>query len=68
MDNDTAPLDRIRSYRVEMDRRKTGEMVYRTGLFLLEVSAITSIVGRGMKYVARELGHQEPRRLRFPMD
>ena len=66
--DETIPLDRIRSYRVQMDRQKTAGSIYKVSVFLIEVSTIAAIVGRGLKYISRELGYDEPRRIRFPMD
>lgn len=68
MADETLPLDRIRSYRVQMDRQRTASSIYKTSVFLIEVSSIAAILGRGLKYIARELGYDEPRRIRFPMD
>lgn len=62
------PLDRIRRYRVEVSRREIAHTVYKTATFLLEVSTITAVLGRGLKYISRELGYDSGRRIRFPVD
>ncbi len=62
------PLDNIRRYRVEIGRREIGHSVYKTAVFLLEVSTITAVLGRGLKYISRELGYDTGRKIRFPID
>lgn len=62
------PLERIQRYRVEVNRRKVARQMYRVSKVLLEASTICAIVGRGLKFMSRELGYDEPRRIRFPLD
>ena len=62
------PLDRIRRYRVEVSRRDIGHTLYKTSTFLLEVSTIAAVLGRGLKYISRELGYDTGRKIRFPID
>lgn len=61
-------MSNIEFYRRKVTREQTSETLYKTAMVVLEVSAITAIIGRGLKYVAREMGYNEPRRIRFPMD
>lgn len=67
-DENVIPLDRIRRYRVEINRRKVAGHLYKVSKVLLEVSTISAILGRGLKFMSRELGYDEPRRIRFPLD
>lgn len=62
------PLDRIRRYRVAMNRRKVAGQMYRFSKILLEASTICAIAGRGIQFMSRELGYEPPRKIRFPMD
>lgn len=67
-DDNVLPLDRIRRYRTEVSRREVAAHIYRFSIFLLEVSTVTAVLGRGLKFMSRELGYDPPRRIRFPMD
>lgn len=60
------PLDQIRRYRVEVNRREVAYHVHKVAIVLIEVSSIAAVLGRGLKFVSRELGYDEPRRIRFP--
>lgn len=60
------PLDRIRRYRVAMNRRRVASQMYAVGKFAVEASTVLAVVGRGLRLMARELGHEEPRRIRWP--
>jgi len=60
------PLERIRRYRVEVSRRRIAGHMYKTAKVLLEVSTICAVLGRGIQFMSRELGHEPPRRIRFP--
>lgn len=62
------PLDRIRRYRVEVNRRRVAAQMYRVSKFLLEASTICAIAGRGIQFMSRELGYEPPRRIRYPLD
>ena len=63
------PLDRIRRYRVQVNRRKVAEKLYTTSKVLLEVSTIAAVLGRGIQFMSRELGgYEPPRRIKFPLD
>lgn len=62
------PLDNIRRYRVEVSRREVASHVYKTAQLLLEISTITAVLGRGLKYISRELGYDSGRKIRFPID
>jgi hypothetical protein len=67
-DQNVYPLDRIRRYRVEVNRREVAGQLYRLSVILIEVSTVTAILGRGLKFMSRELGYDPPRRIRFPLD
>jgi hypothetical protein len=68
--DNVTPLDTIRRYRVEMNRQKIANQIYRTSRFLLELSTVCTIAGRGLQFMARELGYEPERRrrVRFPID
>lgn len=66
--DDVVPLERIRRYRTEVNRREIASHLYNVSKFLIEVSTIAAVLGRGLKYISRELGYDEPRRIRFPID
>lgn len=69
-DDNVFPLDRIKRYRVAMNRRKVAEHMWKTSKILLEASTICAIAGRGIQFMSRELGYEPPRRIRyrFPLD
>jgi hypothetical protein len=62
------PLDRIRGYRVEVSKREVASHLYRVAKFCLEASTVLAIAGRGLQFMSRELGYDNPRRIRFPAD
>jgi hypothetical protein len=62
------PLERIRRYRVEVNRRKVATQMYRVSKFLLEASTVCAVLGRGIQFMSRELGYDHPRRIRIPFD
>jgi hypothetical protein len=70
MDPDNVvPLERIRRYRVEVNRRKVASQMYRVSKFLLEASTVCAVLGRGIQFMSRELGYDHnPRRIRIPFD
>jgi len=51
---------------VEVNRREVARHVYKVSIFLIEVSSMAAVLGRGLKFISRELGYDEPRRIRFP--
>lgn len=67
-DDNVLPLDRIRRYRVEVNRRDVARRLHRLSRFLLEAATVCTIAGRAIQFMARELGYEEPRRIRFPQD
>lgn len=62
------PLDRIRRYRVEMNRRHIAQKMHTVAKFTIEASTVLAVLGRGLKLMSRELGYDEPRRIRWPND
>lgn len=58
------PLDRIRRYRQEINRRKVGQHMHQTARFLLELSTVAAVLGRGLQFMSRELGYEPHRRRR----
>ena len=67
-DENVIPLERIRRYRVAVDREEVATHIHRVSRFLLEVSTICAIAGRGLQFMARELGYEPRRRIRVPFD
>lgn len=67
-DDNVLPLDRIKRYRVEVNRREVAERLYKFSQFLLEAATVLTISGRAIQFMSRELGYEESRRIRFPRD
>lgn len=62
------PLDNIRRYRVQVNRRQVASHLHKVSRVLLEVSTVAAVLGRGIQFMSRELGYEPPRKIRFPMD
>lgn len=62
-------IEYIRAYRSQLSKRDIADRTYKVAMFLLEVSTVTAVLGRGLKYVAREIDDgPQGRRIRFPVD
>lgn len=64
-DDNVLPLERIRRYRIQMSRQRIARRLYTIGQFSVEASTVLAILGRGLRLMARELGYEEPRRIRL---
>jgi hypothetical protein len=68
VDDNVIPLERIRRYRVEVNRRQVASHMHKVAKWCLEASTVLAIAGRGIQFMSRELGYEPSRRIRFPMD
>ncbi len=66
LDDNVIPLERIRRYRVAMNRRRFASQMNSVAKFTIEASTVLAVLGRGLRLMARELGHEEPRKIRWP--
>jgi hypothetical protein len=72
VDDNVIPIDRIRRYRVQVDRREVALHLAKAARFCLEASTVLTILGRALQFSARELGYSNresrPSRIRIPFD